>query len=96
MPARSVDSLLQGQNVTYLKMDVEGFEREALWGASKTILHYAPKLSVSIYHRNEDIFELPLLVKSLQPNYKLYIRHRLYIPAWDTNLYAIPAAASRR
>lgn len=89
LPARSVDSLLKGQNVSYLKMDVEGFERETLWGAAKTIVHYAPKLSVALYHRNEDMFELPLLVKKLNPRYKLYIRHRLYIPAWETNLYAI-------
>ena len=35
-----------------------------------------------------DIFELPLLIKTLNPSYKLYIRHQLYIPAWETNLYA--------
>jgi FkbM family methyltransferase len=87
--ARSVDSLLGGQPVTLLKMDVEGFEREALWGASKTIHHYAPKLAVAMYHRNEDIFELPLLVKKLNPDYQLYVRHKLYIPAWETNLYAV-------
>ncbi len=89
MPARSVDSLLQNQAATLLKMDVEGFEREALWGAAKTITHHAPKLVVAMYHRNEDMFELPLLVKHLNPNYRLYIRHRLYIPAWETNLYAV-------
>lgn len=90
MQARSVDSLLKGQALTMLKMDVEGFEREALWGASSSIIRHTPKLAVAIYHRNEDIFELPLLVKTLHPGYKLYIRHRLYIPAWETNLYAIP------
>lgn len=87
--ARSVDSLMQGAPVTFLKMDVEGFEREALWGASKTILHYAPKLTVAVYHRNEDLFELPLLVKKLNPKYQLYLRHKLYYPAWETNLYAV-------
>lgn len=90
MPARSVDSILHGQQpASILKMDVEGFEREALWGASRTITRHAPKLIVAMYHRNEDIFELPLLVKKLNPKYKLYIRHRLYIPAWETNLYAV-------
>ncbi len=89
MTARSVDSILQNQPATILKMDVEGFEREALWGAAKTITHHAPKLVVAMYHRNEDIFELPLLVKKLNPKYKIYIRHRLYIPAWETNLYAV-------
>ena len=46
-------------------------------------------MMVSLYHRNEDIFELPLLLKTINPNYKLYIRHQLYIPAWETNLYAV-------
>lgn len=86
--ARSVDSILDGRAATLIKMDVEGFEREAIWGASVTISHHSPKLMVSLYHRNEDIFELPLLIKKLNPSYKLYIRHQLYIPAWETNLYA--------
>ena len=86
--ALSVDSVLAKKPATIIKMDVEGFEREAIWGAALTISHYAPKLMVSLYHRNEDIFELPLLIKKLNPSYKLYIRHQLYIPAWETNLYA--------
>ena len=94
-PARSVDSLLEGEAITFLKMDVEGFEREAIWGASRTILRHAPKLAIAIYHRNEDIFELPLLIKHLRPDYKLYIRHRLYIPAWETNLYAVADETER-
>lgn len=86
--ARSVDSILAKKTATIIKMDVEGFEREAIWGASQTIARYSPKLMIALYHRNEDIFELPLLIKSINPNYKLYIRHQLYIPAWETNLYA--------
>jgi len=86
--ALSVDSMLGRKPATIIKMDVEGFEREAIWGASLTIAHYSPKLMISLYHRNEDIFELPLLIKTLNPSYKLYIRHQLYIPAWETNLYA--------
>ena len=86
--ARSVDSILGKKQATIIKMDVEGFEREAIWGSAINISHYAPKMMVSLYHRNEDIFELPLLIKTLNPRYKLYIRHQLYIPAWETNLYA--------
>ena len=86
--ALSVDSVLAKKPATIIKMDVEGFEREAIWGAARTIAHYSPKMLVSLYHRNEDIFELPLLIKKLNPSYKLYIRHQLYIPAWETNLYA--------
>ncbi len=90
MTARSVDSILDGKPATIIKMDVEGCEREALWGSADTIAKYAPRLMVSLYHRNEDIFTLPLLIKTLNPHYDIYIRHQLYIPAWETNLYAVP------
>ena len=53
---------------------------EALWGSAQTIAHYTPKLMVSLYHRNEDMFSLPLLIQKLNPNYDIYIRHQLYIP----------------
>lgn len=86
---RSVDSILNGNEATLIKMDVEGAEREALWGACQTIARYNPRLMVALYHRNEDLFELPLLVHKLNSKYKLYIRHQLYIPAWETNLYAV-------
>ena len=87
--ALTVDTILEEKAPSIIKMDVEGFEREAIWGASQSIGHYSPKLMIALYHRNEDIFELPLLIKNMNPEYKLYIRHQLYIPAWETNLYAV-------
>lgn len=86
---RSVDSILEGGRADIIKMDVEGAEEEAINGAKKTIAEYKPKLMISLYHRNHDIFYLPLKIKSMNPEYKLYIRHQPYIPAWETNLYAI-------
>lgn len=88
-PAKSVDSILNGKSCTLLKMDVEGAERKAILGAKFSIEHFSPKLMISLYHRSEDMFDLPLLINQINPNYKLYIRHQLYIPAWETNLYAI-------
>lgn len=88
-PARCVDSILQGSLASIIKMDVEGAEEEAINGAKYTIKNYHPKLMISLYHRNRDIFYLPLMVKKLNPDYRLYIRHQPYIPAWETNLYAV-------
>ena len=85
----SVDSVLNGANVDYIKYDVEGSEKEALIGSKETIKKYAPKLLVSLYHRSEDLFVLPELVKQINPDYSLYLRRFPYIPAWDLNLYAI-------
>jgi len=83
----TVDSILCGTAATYVKADVEGADREALLGMEKTLRLFAPKLNFAAYHRFEDIFELPLLIKKLNPDYQIYLRHHPYIPAWDTNLY---------
>ncbi len=79
---------LTDECVDYIKYDVEGAEKEALLGSLKTIKAHKPALLVSAYHRSEDIFELPLLLNSLEPSYKLYLRRYAYIPAWDLNLIA--------
>lgn len=86
IPVLSVDSAVE-ENVTLLKLDVEGGEREALLGARRHIESGA-RILCALYHRSEDMFELPLLIKSVNPRLKFYIRHQLYIPAWETNLYA--------
>ena len=85
----SVDSVLNGASIDYIKYDVEGSEKEALLGSAQTIRAHAPKLLISLYHRSEDLFSLPELVKELNPDYSLYLRRFPYIPAWDLNLYAI-------
>lgn len=82
-----VDTMLQGEKASYIKIDVEGSEENALRGASKTIAEFRPKLNIALYHRNEDMFKLPLLVNEMNRKYKLYMRHHPYIPDWDTNLY---------
>ena len=84
--AVSLDSLLCGRSVDYIKYDVEGAEREAIIGSSETIKKYKPKLLVSAYHRSEDLFALPLQVLELCNDYSIYLRRQPYIPAWDLNL----------
>ncbi|MCM1022739.1 MAG: FkbM family methyltransferase [Prevotella sp.] len=87
IPVLSVDNAVS-ERISLLKLDVEGGEREALLGAENHIKNGA-KIICSLYHRNEDMFDLPLLIKNINPDLKFYVRHRLYIPAWETNLYAV-------
>ena len=87
--AKSVDSMLGGKKATIIKYDVEGSEEQAILGSVETIRQYKPRLIVSLYHRTEDMIKLPLLIHEINPEYKLYLRHHPYIPAWDTNLYCI-------
>ena len=61
----------------------------ALKGSEKTIKLYKPRLIVSLYHRTEDLIKLPLLIKELNPEYRFYLRHHPYIPAWDTLFYCV-------
>ncbi len=69
-------------------MDVEGVELKSLMGAHDTILRDRPKLAVSIYHKYEDMIQIPLYIKSLVPEYRLYVRHYSN-NACETVLYAI-------
>lgn len=85
----SVDNIADGE-VTFIKMDIEGAELKALEGAKNTIQQYKPKLYVCAYHRNEDMFTLPFKIKELYERYRLYFRQHPYIPAWESNFYAIP------
>ncbi len=87
---RAVDSVLDGAPCTLLKLDVEGAERQALLGAKQTMQTHRPKINLALYHRTEDLFELPLLLHKLCADYRFYLRHHPYVPAWDTNLYAVP------
>ena len=93
--ADSLDNRLGPLKPDYIKYDVEGSEREALLGSAETIRRFRPRLLVSLYHRSEDLFALPLLLKELAPDYNFYLRKLPYIPAWDLNLYAIPKEKNR-
>ncbi len=76
------------EKVTYIKMDVEGAELETLKGAKCIIQRDKPTLEVCIYHKPEDMEELPLYIKSLVPDYKLYVRHYSE-EKYETVLYAV-------
>lgn len=73
--SRSIDSILDGGKVTYIKMDIEGAELEALKGAAKSIRKWKPQMAICLYHKRQDVYELPLYILSLVPDYKFYVRH---------------------
>jgi FkbM family methyltransferase len=77
------------ERVDYIKYDVEGAELEALVGSGAIIKEYMPALLVSLYHRSEDLFSLPLYVAQRYAGYKLYIRRTLCLPAWEIALIAV-------
>ena len=84
----TIDHVCAADKVTFIKMDIEGSELEALRGAADVIRRDKPKLAISIYHKPKDYFEIPFFVKELVPEYRLYIRHHK-MSCFDTVLYAV-------
>lgn len=75
-------------SVTYVKMDVEGAERETLLGMADTIRRCRPKLLISAYHKPDDFITLPLLLHRLCPDYRMTLHRTPCIPAWEIQILA--------
>ncbi len=83
----TVDSLKT--DASFIKMDVEGEEVSAINGSKETISKHKPKMLISAYHRTDDFIKIPQAVLNIRNDYKIYMRHFKYLPAWDTNFYFI-------
>jgi FkbM family methyltransferase len=76
------------ERVTFVKMDLEGWELKALSGCRRHIEEGRPKLAISVYHAASDFRRIPEFVLSLNPNYKIYLRH--YTQGWsETVMYFV-------
>ena len=69
-----LDEVARGERVTYVKMNIEGAEIEALRGAARTIGRWRPKLAVSAYHRPADLWRVPATIHEIDPRYRLHLR----------------------
>ncbi len=85
-----LDTVLAGRKVTHLKMDIEGSEPDAILGAKNTIAQSRPILSVCVYHQQDHLWRIPLLIDSMVQDYRYFLRPHL-LEVWDLVLYAIPA-----
>ena len=84
----TIDNIVDGKPVTYIKLDVEGAELMALKGAERTIREYKPVLGISIYHKERDLVDIPMYLKEIVPEYKFYFRVHKKL-AIDTVLYGV-------
>lgn len=73
VPVVTLDSDIK-EPITFLKIDVEGLDKEALRGARRQIVTNHPKLAVDSYHKLKDFFEIPLLIHEIDPSYHIYLR----------------------
>ncbi len=73
--------------ISFIKMDIEGAELEALRGARETIRKDNPRMAICIYHKPEDLYEIPGYLLSLVPEYRFKVRQYTSMN-WETVLYA--------
>ena len=71
----ALDDVLEGKRITFIKMDIEGAEYEALLGARKLIEINRPRMAISVYHKYEDFVTLADLVLKMHPDYRISFRH---------------------
>lgn len=72
----ALDDALGDLAPTFIKMDIEGAEIDALLGASGVIAASRPILAVCVYHLQSHLFRVPLLISSLCPDYTLFVRRQ--------------------
>lgn len=84
----SLDNIIKDE-VTFIKLDIEGAEQDAIEGAEGIIRKYHPVLAVCIYHKAQDWHQIPLKILSISREYKVYIRHYLEGIS-ETVMYFVP------
>ncbi len=85
----TIDDHVKNNKVGFIKMDIEGFEEQALEGGRATIKRDRPVLALSVYHKRSDIWRLPLKVLEICSEYHFEFEHHFF--SWgDTVMYAIP------
>jgi len=87
--ALKLDSAYFRSRPTYIKMDIEGAEVQALWGARKLLKEHKPVLAICAYHESDHTWEIPLLVHAINPAYKCYFR-RYAEGAFELVWYFVP------
>lgn len=81
------------EKVSFIKMDLEGWEINAIHGARNHIINAHPKLAIAVYHRSSDIWSIFDLVRSFRKDYKVYLRH--YTESWtETVMFFLPIHTS--
>lgn len=84
-----LDEILADEKPTYIKMDIEGAEYQALIGGKQNIEKHRPILAICLYHRQDDLWRIPLLIRSMSNQYRMFLR-RYSDECWEQVCYAIP------
>ncbi|HTW91257.1 MAG TPA: FkbM family methyltransferase [bacterium] len=89
-----LDSLPSDIQPTFIKIDIEGTELEAIRGAAWLVEHARPLLAVCAYHKYDHLWQIPLLIHSYSSDYRFSLKTHL-VDGWDLVCYAVPTARRR-
>ena len=78
----ALDTALADASATYIKMDIEGAEADAIAGARRLIQDRLPLLAISVYHKQNDLWRIPLLIRSLSADYRLFLHRTKRLSTW--------------
>lgn len=86
----SLNEYFKDNKVDFIKMDIEGQEKQALLGADKILKRDRPSLLISSYHYTDDFYKIPILINEIYKDVKIYLRREKCFPAWELNVYVKP------
>lgn len=93
VPLTTIDHLVSElglERVDFVKMDIEGAEKQALAGARNTIAKFKPRMAICVYHLREDPVDIPRLVRGIDPTYRTEcqcLNYEKYIEAEVAHFY---------
>ncbi len=87
--AESIDSILKGREVSFIKYDIEGEEEKGLIGAGNTIRTFRPRILLSAYHKTDDLWMLMKCADSIRDDYTFLLRRSVCMPLWDLDYFLI-------
>ena len=85
----SLDEELRNEMPSFLKLDIEGAEADALEGAQNIIKTFKPIIAICVYHRPPDLWQIPLFLNQLNTDYIFFLRIHEN-DGFGTVVYAIP------
>jgi len=95
VPAQPLDTMVRGHSPTFIKLDIEGAEPDALLGARETIREAAPIVAVCVYHRQDHLWRIPLMLREWRDDFAFFLRPHNE-EGWDLVCYAVPRARLER
>ena len=93
--AARLDDLVGSAAPTFIKLDIEGAEPDALAGARDTIRSHGPVVAVCVYHRQDHLWRIPLMLREVRDDYAFFLRPHNE-EGWDLVCYAVPRSRLTR